>query len=112
MQISGSSSEPHPRKVRSKARMRSGTKDAEPQVTEEDVEPLSRAQIRALQCRLRDSQDPTRYMLASEFSRRFILYYNVSDDVYAMNDPTGGTLFKRLKTAQAVRSCLVKEPRS
>lgn len=27
---------------------------------------------------------------------RFALYYNVSDDLYAMNDPSGGTLFKAL----------------
>lgn len=45
-------------------------------------------------------------MLVSEFSRRFILYYNVSDDVYIMNDPTGGTLFKRFKTAQTVKKLL------
>jgi hypothetical protein len=45
-------------------------------------------------------------MLVSEFSRRFILYYNVSDDVYVMNDPTGGTLFKRLKTAKDVKRLL------
>jgi hypothetical protein len=45
-------------------------------------------------------------MLVSEFSRRFILYYNVSDDVYIMNDPSGGTLFKRLKTAQTVKKLL------
>ena len=47
-------------------------------------------------------------MLVSEFSRRFILYYNVSDDVYAMNDPSGGTLFKRLKTAESVKKFLGK----
>jgi len=47
-------------------------------------------------------------MLVSEVSRRFILYYNVSDDVYAMNDPAGGTLFKRLKTAQSVKKFLGK----
>jgi hypothetical protein len=45
-------------------------------------------------------------MLVSEFSRRFILYYNVSDDVYAMNDPAEGTLFKRLKTAESVQQSL------
>jgi hypothetical protein len=47
-------------------------------------------------------------MLVSEFSRRFILYYNVSDDVYAMNDPGGGTLFKRLEAAQSVKKLLGK----
>ena len=77
-----------------------GQKDAMPPVDEDDIEPLSPAQIRELTRRVRDSRDPIRYMLVSEFSRRFILYYNISDDVYAMNDPAGGTLFKRLKTAE------------
>lgn len=45
-------------------------------------------------------------MLVSELTRRFILYYNVSDDVYAMNSPSGGTLFKRRKTAEVVRRLL------
>lgn len=47
-------------------------------------------------------------MLVSEFSRRFILYYNVSDDAYAMNNPAGGTLFKRLKAAESVKKFLGK----
>ena len=37
---------------------------------------------------------------------RFALYYNVSDDVYVMNDPCGATLFKRRKTALAVKALL------
>ena len=86
--------------------MKESTKNAMPQLIEEDVEPLSAAQIRELERRVRDSRDPIRYMLVSEFSRRFILYYNVSDDVYAMNDPSGGTLFKRLKTAKSVKRLL------
>jgi hypothetical protein len=83
-------------------------KNLAPQVAEEDVEPLSPAQMRELERRIRDSRDPIRYMLVSEFTRRFILYYNVSDDVYVMNDPSGGTLFKRLKTAQSVKRLLGK----
>lgn len=85
-----------------------GRKTLAPQVAEEDVEPLSPAQMRELERRIRDSNDPIRYMLVSEFTRRFILYYNVSDDVYVMNDPSGGTLFKRLKTAQSVKKLLGK----
>ena len=81
-------------------------KDLAPSIDEDDLEPLSPAQIRELRRRIRDSRDPIRYMLVSEFTRRFILYYNVSDDVYAMNDPSGGTLFKRLKTAQTVKKLL------
>jgi hypothetical protein len=45
-------------------------------------------------------------MLVSEFSRRFMLYYNVSSDTYAMNQPTGGTLFERVKAAESVKQLL------
>lgn len=45
-------------------------------------------------------------MLVSEFSRRFILYYNVSSGMFAMNDPNGGTLFKRREAAEAVKKLL------
>jgi hypothetical protein len=45
-------------------------------------------------------------MLVSEFSRRFILYYNVSSDTYIMNEPSGGTLFKRREAAESVKQLL------
>lgn len=89
-------------------KVRGGKKGKTPQIADEDVEPLSPEQIRELKRRIRDSDDPVRYMLVSEFSRRFILYYNVSDDVYVMNDPSGGTLFKQLKAAQSVKKLLGK----
>ncbi len=73
-----------------------------------DEESLSPALIRELKRRLRDSRDPVRYMLVSEFSRRFILYYNVSSGMFAMNDPKGGTLFKRREAAEAVKKLLSK----
>jgi len=71
-----------------------------------DEEPLSPAVIRELKRRLRDSRDPVRYMLVSEFSRRFMLYYNVSTGMFAMNDPNGGTLFKRREAAEGVKKIL------
>ena len=73
-----------------------------------DEEPLSPALIRELKRRLRDSRDPVRYMLVSEFSRRFILYYNVTSGMFAMNEPSGGTLFKRREAAEAVKKLLSK----
>ncbi len=75
---------------------------------EQDEEPLSRSQMKDLERRIRDSRDPVRYMLVSEFSGRFILYYNVSDDMYAMNNPSGGTLFKRREAAERVKTLLGK----
>jgi len=45
-------------------------------------------------------------MVVSEFTRRFILYYNVSSGMFAMNDPSGGTLFKRREAAEGVKKLL------
>ena len=67
---------------------------------------LSREWMREIERRVRDSDDPVRYMLVSEFSRSFILYYNVSDDMFTMNAPGRGTLFKRRKAAENVSSLL------
>ena len=75
-------------------------------VEDEDMAPLSAAEVRELRRRLEDARDPTRYLLVSEFGPKFKLYYNVSDDVYAMNEPKGATLFKRRETALAVKSFL------
>lgn len=53
-----------------------------------------------------DLDDVTRYLLVSQAGLRFALYYNVSDDVYVMNDPRGATLCKRFKAALAVKALL------
>lgn len=71
-----------------------------------DDEPLTPGQMRELRRRSADFDDPTRYLLVSRLGPRFVLYYNVSDDVYAWKDPRGGTLFKRRKAALAVRKFL------
>jgi hypothetical protein len=47
-------------------------------------------------------------MLVSEISRKFILYYDVSTDTFAMNDATLGTLFKRREAAESVKALLGK----
>jgi len=69
-------------------------------------EPLSQRQVRELRRRVADLDDPTRYLLVSRFDQKFALYYNVSDDVYAMNDPRAATLFKRRRAALAVKGLL------
>lgn len=68
--------------------------------------PLTKRQIRELERRVRDSEDRTRYLLASVVTPRFILYYNVSEDHYAMNEPYDATLFKRRPAAEAIRSLI------
>jgi hypothetical protein len=76
----------------------------------EDVEDhqLSPEWIRELKRRVKDSRDPVRYMLVSEFSRKFILYYDVTSDTFAMNDASRGTLFKRREVAESVKTHLGK----
>ena len=54
-----------------------------------------RKQIRQLQRQVRDLDDRTRYVLISVFTKRFALYYDVSRDMYVMDDASSGTLFKR-----------------
>jgi hypothetical protein len=48
-------------------------------------------------------EDPKRFFLASVFTPSFVLYYNVADDVYVMNNPAHATVFKRRAIAEAVR---------
>ncbi len=42
---------------------------------------LTSAQISELARRRADAEDPTRYLLVSNFGPRFALFYNVTDDV-------------------------------
>ena len=98
------------RKIRSGSSGKSGGRiprvASKPRRTAQGDEPLSPELITELKRRLRDSRDPVRYMLVSEFSRRFILFYDVSSDTYAMNEPGRGTLFKRREAAENVKKLL------
>lgn len=86
--------------------LRRGVTGKKPTQDGADVEPLTQVEIRLLQRRMTDVENPIRYLLVSEIGTGFSLYYNVSDDVYAMNDPSGATLFKRRKVALAVKRLL------
>ena len=87
-----------------------GQRDPAPGTTFRESDPvddeLTPAQVRELRRRVVDLDDTTRYLLVSQMGPRFALYYNVSDDVYVMNDPRGATLFKRRKAALAVKVLL------
>jgi len=69
-------------------------------------EELTPAQVRELRRRMADLRDTARYILVSQMAPRFSLYYNVSEDVYVMNDPNGATLFKRGNAAVAIKKLL------
>src|SRR5215475_12783719 len=72
----------------------------------DDDPQLSPEWIRELKRRVKYSRDPVRYMLVSEFSRKFILYYDVTSDTYVMNDASRGTIFKRREVAESVKTYL------
>ena len=71
-----------------------------------DRAPLTTEQVREIERRLKDLDDPTRYFLVSDFGAGFKLYYEISDGVYVMNELTKATLFKTREAALAVRSTL------
>jgi hypothetical protein len=74
----------------------------------QDVRELTRAQVKELERRVKDARDPTRYLIISRLLKgsRFVLYYNVSNDAYTMDNPEGGTLFKRRKAAELIHKSL------
>ena len=72
-----------------------------------DLPPLTAAQKRRLERQVRDVRDKARYYIESRIlpRSRFVLYYNLTDDMWAM-DLDGATFFKRRRTAEAVRALL------
>lgn len=79
----------------------------EPDAPDEDWE-LSKSQLHELNRRIRDLDDPRRYVLTSELAPKFVLYYDVSKDVYVMNELSAATVFKRRKAAVAIKALLGK----
>jgi hypothetical protein len=58
-----------------------------------------------LATRIIDNDNPVRYVIASEFSSEWRVFYNVENQCYAQ-DIEGGTFFKDRKQAEAVASLL------
>lgn len=71
-----------------------------------DPAPLSRTDRAELDRRLRELEDPTRYVVVSPFSWRFNLFYQVPEGTFVMNEITGETLFKNRADALAVAKVL------
>jgi hypothetical protein len=82
---------------------------AKPLAFDNDDDSLSPAQLREIERRLKDADDPRRYIVKSVLipraKRPWEMFYDVSDDVWAM-DIEGATLFKRKKTAMAVAALI------
>ena len=81
---------------------------SEPAAPEDEDWELSKAQIREIERRVRDIDDPRRFVLASEFLPSFVLYYDISNNVYVMNDLSAATVFKKRKAAVAIKALLGK----
>ena len=62
---------------------------------------MSLADYRELMRRVKDMDDPTRYMIVSALSPKMILYYDVSENVFC-SEPSGRTMFKRKAHANAI----------
>jgi hypothetical protein len=71
-----------------------------------DPDEMSPEDLRELRRRIREANDPRRYLLASVFSTSFVLYYEVERDVYVMNDHNSATAFKSRRAAEAVLGTL------
>ncbi len=80
----------------------------EPAAPEDEDWKLSKAQIREIERRVREMNDPRRFVLASELLPSFVLYYDVSDNAYLMNDLSAATVFKKRKAARAIKALLGK----
>ena len=97
-----------PRKKPAKAKPAPPPTVSEPAAPEDEDWELSKAQIREIERRVRDIDDPRRFVLASEFLPSFVLYYDVSNNVYVMNDLSAATVFKKRKAAVAIKALLGK----
>jgi hypothetical protein len=72
------------------------------QQEEGDLPPLTKGELAELKRRIADSDDPTRYVVVSPFSKRFCLYYCAGDGHFIMNEIPDEALFKRRAVAVAV----------
>jgi hypothetical protein len=88
---------------------RKGRPVAKSPITDTEEPRLSAAWIREIERRVKDSSDPTRYVIVSVLlpgpRRRWELFYDISDDMWAM-DIQDATLFKRRRTARVVADLL------
>jgi hypothetical protein len=64
--------------------------------------PLTAAERRELERRIKDADDPRRYLIVATTLPWFSLYYEIQSDAWLLDDPARATLFKRRAVAKAV----------
>jgi hypothetical protein len=72
----------------------------------DDNPPLTAAERRELERRIKDADDPRRYLLVSATLPWFSLYYEIQEDAWLIDDPRRATLFKRRAAATAIRELM------
>jgi hypothetical protein len=72
----------------------------------DDNPPLTAAERRELERRIKDADDPRRYLLVSATLPWFSLYYEIQEDAWLIDDPRRATLFKRRAAALAIRELM------
>ena len=72
----------------------------------DDNPPLTAAERRELERRIKDADDPRRYVLVSATLPWFSLYYEIQEDAWLIDDPRRATLFKRRAAALAIRELM------
>ncbi len=88
------------------AATRKKTPAARPARRADDNQPLTAAERRELERRIKDADDPRRYLLVSATLPWFSLYYEVQEDAWLIDDPKRATLFKRRAAALAIRELM------
>ena len=71
-----------------------------------NVPPLSRRAVAELRRRARDCEDPTRYVIASMWTRKLATFFDAAQGVYVLNEITDTCLFRRREHAAAVARAL------
>ena len=66
------------------------------------VPPLSKAAIAELDRRVKDLDDPTRYVIASAWTRKHVAFYDIEQSVYVGGEIRPACLFRRRADAEAV----------
>lgn len=79
---------------------------ARPKRRLDDNPPLTPAERRELERRIKDADDPRRYLLVSATLPWFSLYYEIQEDAWLIDDPRRATLFKRRAAALAIRELM------
>jgi hypothetical protein len=76
---------------------------------EKQWDEISPAHVAELKRRIKEVEDPVRYVVASPLFRRTLLVYDVAENHYTHGDISAGSLIKDRKLAEAVASYLSRK---